>query len=142
MSPSTTLTTFPAYSGHVGTFRDRLSDDDDDDDVIILKLNLGGSSSPSPSPIHRAWYASSLETYESVSRTSHVPYKSLYYPIADIKHNAPDFGLLKFDNTGKVIQFAKKPKGEDCKHWTKYEIASLLDDGRFPIGIGSNTKIM
>ncbi|GJV66949.1 glucose-1-phosphate adenylyltransferase large subunit 1-like protein [Tanacetum coccineum] len=31
------------------------------------------------------------------------------------KSRAPDFGLLKFDNTGKVIQFAEKPKGEDLQ---------------------------
>ncbi|XP_071730003.1 glucose-1-phosphate adenylyltransferase large subunit 1-like isoform X1 [Rutidosis leptorrhynchoides] len=28
---------------------------------------------------------------------------------------APDFGLLKFDNKGKVIQFAEKPKGDDLQ---------------------------
>ncbi|KAF6159723.1 hypothetical protein GIB67_029981 [Kingdonia uniflora] len=65
---------------------------------------------------------------------------------------ASDFGLMKIDKSGRICQFLEKPKGEDLKsmdtimmgsdyYQTEAEIASILGEGKVPMGVGSKTKI-
>lgn len=50
-----------------------------------------------------------------------------YLPCGGIYSRASDYGLVKIDSTGRIVQFAEKPKGADLRAMVRILHISFLD---------------